>query len=364
MSRKRPRKYPGPRQPRANMVIKFSNLETTLDRLLSGKLQEGLLSPFEKRVADLIFRWTDRNEYLEAKTSGSTGIPKIIKIDKAKIKYSAMATLRFIDPGKSFKSMLLCMDPAFIGGAMGAIRALIGKLDLTVVAPESNLARLLAHKEFDLVSLASVQARKLIAMDKHLLDRFNCAIIGGATLGRAETKAIESLKHVKCYHSYGMTETASHIALKNLSEKKAAFETLGDVQIARDDRGCLKLKGTISDFKWITTNDIVSLVNEHEFTWEGRADFVINSGGIKINPETVEQALADQIKTPFFIVGVPDERLGEKAVMVIEGASVPRLDFQGLPKYHRPKEIFLLPRFDYTGSGKIDRRSTTKKIRQ
>ncbi len=344
------------------MVIKFANQVFTPDEVISGKIQENTLSAFEFDVVKLVKNWFDDSDYLIVHTSGSTGTPQKIKLSKEFIRYSAETSLEYLDPNRNFENALLCLNPAFIGGIMVVIRALIGDLNLTVISPEADLAETLKENDYDLVSLVPLQVQKLIRTDLNLINQFNCIIIGGAALGQEEISALRKLNTIQCFHSYGMTETASHIALKNLTENRAHFETLGDVEIRTDERSCLTIKGTVTDHKWLTTNDVVEIMQSNRFVWKGRADFVINSGGIKVHPEIVERALSSQIDSPFFIAGLPDNTFGERVVLIIEGISEPSLDYQQIPKYHRPKEILLLPKFDYTESGKINRKATIKKI--
>ena len=85
-----------------------------------------------------------------------------------------------------------------------------------------------------------------------------------------------------------MTETASHVAIKTIGEDY--YSTMGDLEINIDERGCLKLRGTITNNKFIQTNDIVE-IKKNKFKWIGRADWVINSGGVKIFPENLERRI-------------------------------------------------------------------------
>jgi O-succinylbenzoic acid--CoA ligase len=170
-----------------------------------------------------------------------------------------------------------------------------------------------------------------------------------------------------------MTETVSHIALRKLTPPDASpyFKVLGDTQIGTNERGCLRIKGAITGQEWLNTNDLVEIADEKHFRWLGRYDFVINSGGVKVSPETVEAVLEPIVHSLGFngrllISSLPDEKLGERIVLLLEGDS-PGENFkarllaeakQQLVPYHAPKEVYYLSAFAQTNNGKIQRRKT------
>jgi O-succinylbenzoic acid--CoA ligase len=51
---------------------------------------------------------------------------------------------------------------------------------------------------------------------------------------------------------------------------------------------CLVIDAKISH-EQIVTNDLVELINDHQFILLGRIDNVVNSGGIKLIPEQIEE---------------------------------------------------------------------------
>lgn len=65
------------------------------------------------------------------------------------------------------------------------------------------------------------------------------------------------------------------------------------------------------------TNDMVRLHGNKRFEWLGRFDYVINSGGIKLFPELIEQKLVRSIPGRFFITSRPDEVLGESVLLAL-----------------------------------------------
>jgi O-succinylbenzoic acid--CoA ligase len=114
----------------------------------------------------------------------------------------------------------------------------------------------------------------------------------------------------------------------------------------------------------LQTNDLIELKSNTSFIWKGRADFVINTGGIKVYPEELESQLSATIEFPFFIGCKVDPLLGQKIILIIESEQnqgFKKSDFsENLSKYALPKEIFYLPYFMRTESGKINRNETLK----
>jgi O-succinylbenzoic acid--CoA ligase len=155
-----------------------------------------------------------------------------------------------------------------------------------------------------------------------------------------------------------MTETITHIAAKKVGEK--AFTVLPDVTISYDDRNCLVIHAPRISDEVIVTNDIVELINENQFVFLGRMDNVINSGGIKLIPEQIEEKLAGKIDVRFFVASKEDKELGEKVILVIEGEkqAIDDAIFADLDKYEKPKEIVFFPKFKETPTGKILRNET------
>jgi len=96
---------------------------------------------------------------------------------------------------------------------------------------------------------------------------------------------------------------------------------------------------------------------------------VINSGGVKLIPEQLESKLSTLINTRFFVSGIPDDQLGQKMVLVVEGnvnteqLHVDIKSLNSISKFEIPKEIFSVDQFVETGSGKVNRSETLGSIK-
>ena len=167
------------------------------------------------------------------------------------------------------------------------------------------------------------------------------------------------------FETYGMTETLTHVAIKLLNgpNKTDLIQSLEGILFEKDDRGCLVIHATAFNPEPIVTNDLVELIDESSFRWLGRFDNVINSGGIKIIPEVVEAKLTEAIPhRRFFLTGKPDDLLGEKVVLVVEGDKI-NITLESLGKFEKPKVIYFIPNFIETESGKINRVETVRESR-
>ncbi|MFV5696316.1 AMP-binding protein [Flavobacterium sp. LB3P122] len=318
-----------------------------LCRVAYSFIKEG--EEYEKSVGDFILDWFDKKSYIELNSSGTTGNPKIIRMDKQAMVNSALATGNFFDLSPGDKA-LHCLPTKYIAGKMMFVRGFILGLDMDFVAPSSHP---LLHNEtkYDFVSMVPLQAENSLAELKNVKKM----IVGGAKLSKTLEKSLSKL-NMKGYETYGMTETITHIAAKKIGEK--AFSVLPNIKIYQDDRNCLVIDAPKISEATIVTNDLVELINDKEFIFLGRIDNVINSGGIKLIPEQIEEKLSDKIHSRFFVTGIQDATLGEKLALIIEGEKQP-LDetiFDGLDKYEKPKEVYYVSKFIETQNGKIKRK--------
>ena len=309
--------------------------------------------PFEQHVGNFLLDWFDEKSYIELSTSGTTGTPKVIKIEKQAMLDSALATGDFFDlkPGDT---MLHCLPTNYVAGKMMFVRSFILGLDMKFVEPNSNPLKNI-DEEFDFCAMVPLQAKN--SLNKLKAGKIKKLIIGGVKVHKALEQELVKLP-MEIYETYGMTETITHIAAKKIGEK--AFTTLPNVTVSTDERQCLVIKAKNINKNEIVTNDIVKLISDTQFIWEGRIDNIINSGGIKLIPEQIEDKLSTLIPRRYFVYGQSDETLGEKAVLYIEGEplEIEESVFSVLGKYEKPKEIVFIPKFKDTATGKIMRKES------
>ena len=324
-----------------------------LCRVAYSFIKEG--EEYEKSVGDFILDWFDTKSYLELNTSGTTGTPKIIRIEKQAMVNSALATGDFFNLNPGDKA-LHCLPTKYIAGKMMFVRSFILGLDMDFVAPSSHP---LLHNDtkYDFVAMVPLQAQNSLLELKNVKKM----IVGGAKMSKSLEKSLLKLK-TETYETYGMTETITHIAAKKIGEKY--FTILPNIKIYKDDRNCLVIDAPKISNETIVTNDLVELINENQFGYLGRIDNVINSGGIKLIPEQIEDKLSNKIHSRFFVTGIHDPVLGEKLIVVIEGEKqdLDESTFDELDKYEKPKEIFYVSKFIETQNGKIKRKEIQESL--
>ena len=332
------------------------NKTSLLERCSTKQIREA----WEDDFWLFIEAWLNPLPYIEVKTSGSTGIPKLIQIDKVKMLASAQLTCTFFNL-KAKDTALLCMSAKNIGGMMMIVRAFYAKLDLQLIKPQSNPLKTL-NKSIDFCAMVPYQIHTSLTENPEQLYLIKHLLIGGGTVSSQLEEQIRS-KGLKAYHSFGMTETISHFALRKIGFEDY-FTCLPGITIEQASNDTLQVFAPIFEKTPIQTNDIIEKISTSTFRWKGRLDFAIETGGIKVLPEMIENMLAKQIDKRFFISALPDEKLNNRLILIIEGMpmQMPSNLFNGLPPYHKPKEVHFVLKFEETTSGKIDRLATHAKL--
>ncbi|WP_321495478.1 AMP-binding protein [uncultured Desulfobacter sp.] len=315
----------------------------------------------ESDLIEFLAQWYGPQNFITVHTSGSTGAPKPIALDKQFVARSAGRTIQFfgLEPGQR---VLLCLPLRYIAGKLMVIRALLGQLDLCPVDPASDFSFLAQCRDtpFRFAAMVPNQVSKLLD-DPARFEGLDSLLIGGSALSsRLETR----LQNVptSCFASYGMTETATHIALRRINGPEASdgFHCLQGICVGLSETGCLTID--MQGLDRLVTNDLAQLDDAKTFRILGRADHVIICGGIKYFPETIEKKLEKAIEQPFFIGSLPDETLGRRMVLVIEALPDNVLEkrvaqslARCLDRYERPRKIVFKKPFERTETGKIIR---------
>lgn len=326
-------------------------------RLTTTLHPHSILTP---EAATFIEEWLDSDNFITARTSGSTGAPKEIRLLKSDMRSSAQATNDFfgIGPGST---LALPLSPVYIAGKMQIVRALEARCRLIAEVPSSRPLEGLdtAPGTIDMIPVVPSQLEGLL--DSPHLPRVRNVIIGGAPLSAAtEGSVIKS--GMQAWATYGMTETCSHVALRRLGDD--TYAALPGISFSADPRGCLVIHSSRMSFGTLVTNDIVELVSPSAMRWLGRYDNVINSGGIKIHPEEVERIISPLLPPDarFYITSRPHPKWGQEVVMIAESScTLPPgiLDSirEALPPRHAPKAIITVPELPRTPGGKLLRRN-------
>jgi O-succinylbenzoic acid--CoA ligase len=339
-------------------------------------------------LEEFLSEWRNDSPYVEVKTSGSTGEPKRMLVEKQRMRASARITCDFLGL-KAGDTALLCMSLDYIAGKMMVVRAIERNLRLIVVEPSGHplvkqgdgfiFAAMVPMQVYN--SLQVPEERERLKQIKHL-------IIGGGTIDEAMAEELKTFPN-QVWSTYGMTETLSHIALRRLSGPEASewYTPFPSVSVSLNEEGCLVIDAPEVCKERLVTNDIAELAtNNHSFTTQrgqslmcsvnsahegqspcvtivpfrilGRKDNVICSGGIKIQAEEVERMLKAHLRVPYLISKRPDKKFGEVVVLLTEGdvEEAKTVCEAVLPKYQRPKAYVHVDNIPLTETKKPARR--------
>jgi o-succinylbenzoate---CoA ligase len=347
--------------------------EIFYDDILSGKYRAS--GSFENFTLQFSRDWLSEKKQFSIFTSGSTGKPKEIILNRDQMVASARMTGSALGLKKGDRSFV-CLNTEFIAGMMMLVRGFELNMQMTISEPAANpLKNIDSTEKFDFTAMVPVQMQKILekSPDKiNILHGMKAILLGGSPVNAGLEDHLQSIK-APVYSTYGMTETVSHIALRRLNGeyRSELYAILDGVHTGTDERGCLTISAPSTRHHTIITNDLVELTGKDTFRWLGRIDNVINSGGIKIHTDNLEEKIdrffhESGLLNRLFICQMPHQEFGEIAVLVIEG----RLDQEKttqllrdkLKKFEVPRKIVVLDRFIETPTGKIDRIACRKLI--
>lgn len=311
--------------------------------------------------------WHDDSPAMEVRTSGSTGVPKRILVEKERMKASARMTCDFLRLHEG-DTALLCMPLDYIAGKMMVVRALERGLRLLAVEPSghplcsSNLDAIGCPETIDFAAMVPLQVWNTLQVpdEREALLRIRHLIIGGGALSSPLERELRTLP-LNVWVSYGMTETLSHIALRSVSDE--AYTPLPGISLSQDADGCLIIDAPALCPRPVLTNDMVRFLAPDRFLVIGRRDNTICSGGIKIQVEEVEAWLHAQGIDHVMVSFRPDDRLGQAVVWL----TTEDIDTTGLIlpdrsdcRYWLPRHIVRVASLPLTATGKPDRAMAQK----
>ena len=308
-------------------------------------------------------------------TSGSTGEPKAFRFDPDAVRASARATAAHFgltgasDGGVQAWSSL---PAAGVGGRMMWWRTRILGWSLTQSRPSAapDVPPTTDGRRYDFAVATPQQAAHLAETGQ--LSAFKTLLLGGGGLPPSlEAVLIKAGQATDCtlHVGFGMTETLTHIATRPLGDP--LYRPLPGVAWSVGPDGGLVLDVPERQVHALHTRDAVApetdAHGDQGFRWLGRLDDVINTGGIKVHPAELEQALEPHIAPllkgrRWHVAGRPHPTTGEQVLLVVEGQTDPELAAQllqalsaGHPHPDRPRDVVWTDRFEETATGKVRR---------
>jgi len=340
-------------------------------------------------------------------TSGSTGRPKLAMLTSAALRASADSTHRRLGgPGQ----WLLALPAHHIAGIQVLVRSLVADttpvcLDLTGGFSAAAFARATADLDSGAVThraqrthlthrthlagradgadraytaLVPTQLVRLLASadGRQSLTRYAAVLLGGAA---APAGLLEQARDigVRVVTTYGMSETAggcvydgraldvSVVQLEDDGRIRLGGATLAQGYLGEPSLTAAAFAADEPTRRWFRTDDVGHLDELGSLVVDGRIDDVITTGGLKVTPRRVEEALA-QLDTvaEAVVVGSSDPEWGQvvcAAIVVAQARAPPTLDElrdrlrAKLPEHALPRRLATVFELPLRGPGKPDR---------
>jgi O-succinylbenzoic acid--CoA ligase len=324
--------------------------------------------PWKREVFRFIHLWLSETAWIVQHTSGTTGKSKEIKLPRQSMISSAVNTCRYFGLEKG-QNALLCLPAEYIAGKMMIVRAVTCGLNLLLTEPKGT-PDLAATGIIDFCAMVPMQVTNLLDSGS-AFSGLQKLIIGGGEISEALESRLQDLP-VQVYATYGMTETCSHIALRKLGNPSSGHDyyALPGVDLSLDERGCLVIKANYLP-EPVITNDLAKLTGGSAFRWIGRYDNMINSGGIKVIPEELEEKIRERTGQECALIGLPDRKLGQRLILVMEKKKDPAPELlvksalqNLLPHQLQPGEIIRVHRFPRNQVHKLDRMKLANMVHQ
>ena len=300
-------------------------------------------------------------------TSGSTGAPKGVELSHPALRASARLTHARL--GAAPGDRWTCALPLHhVAGFLMLARSEDLGTEPEFLDPSDLWT--LGEAEGNLVSLVPTQLHR--CLDRGVdLGRFKAVLLGGAAvrpglLVRAEDAGITIVR------TYGMTETSGGIVYDGVPLDEVSIRVgeselpgapsseVGPISVSTPTLMTRYRGAEPHEGRWFDTNDVGRIEDERLMVL-GRADDIINSGGEKVVPRDVENALLEHPSvSEAHVIGAPDGEWGEKVVAFVVAGGASEDDLTAavrsrLARHEVPKRIVLVDALPKTGAGKVDR---------
>ena len=337
-------------------------------------------------------------------TSGSTGTPKFSLLTAAGLIASADATAERLG---GHGQWLLALPPHHIAGLQVLLRSITAGTTPVVLepsslrgsgpgalAPQGALSFALVeatarmHEGRRYTSLVPTLLARLVddPLGLEALRRFDAVLVGGAATPAALLDRARS-EGVRVVTTYGMSETAGGCVYNG--------QPLQGVAVRTDAAGALEIGGPVvahgylgvetgafrdeGGQRWFRTGDLGSVDARGRVSVTGRADDLINTGGLKVAPRVVEEAVLAHVPavTEAVVVGVPDPEWGQAVALAavtspggpppgpVPDAGVAEIREMLRPHLEAaalPRRVVVVPELPMRGPGKPDRAAVARLV--
>jgi len=339
-------------------------------------------------------------------TSGSTGTPKGVMLSHRNVVSNVNSICRSL--AISHKDIQMIVLPFFYVMGKSLLNTHFAAGGRVVINnqfayPASVIKQMLDEKVTAFSGVPATYAYLLhrSPLEKHR-DKFlslrYCSQAGGHMSKTIKQKLRNVLPdHTQIYIMYGATEASARLTCLMPGRFMDKIESIGKqikgvtmrildengVELPVGQKGELVASGdNIMQGYWLDelttsrvldqngyhTGDLGYQDDEGYFYVEGRKDNLIKVGGNRINPQEIEDALlSTHLLVEAFVIGVPDDLLGNKliALAVLQDGDftanrILELCSKKLPKYKMPAQIKLVRALPKNANRKIDRSKCLK----
>ncbi len=327
--------------------------------------------PHLNEALSFLLQWQEGFGSIDLRTSGTTGDAKAHAFTREQLAASARLTAQTFGLGEE-NWAAVCLPLSGTGGKMQLVRGIVLGLWLHIEAPSGTPLEHLPEGDWATTSLVPLQLQHLLDAPEGLdrLGQFRFLLVGGAPLPPALAARLRELD-LPLVQTYGLSETASHVAYRWLCGARSTndYQLLEGVLAETDAEDRLLVTPSYLNLTSVFTGDRARMTAPNRFEILGRADDVINSGGLKHDPAVLEQAYASKLiearlQVPLAVSSLPDEQLGERIVLVLETKETPQLrqDVSNLlgslsSLKGAPRDLFFVEHLPHTEAGKLDRRA-------
>jgi O-succinylbenzoic acid--CoA ligase len=319
-------------------------------------------------------------------TSGTSAQPKAVELSRGAMAAAAAASAERLG-WRADDRWLLSLSYAHLGGLSILTRCLLARRPC-VLAEEggpfsaSEFVEALSWGEATLASLVPVQLAQVLDLGRRPPPRLRAVLLGGAA---ASTRLLSQAADLgwPVLATYGLTETCAQVATQLPGTSQRGELGCGppldgvELRIA-EGRIQVRSQAMLSAYHpphlfpspltadgWLETGDLGHLDGEGRLHVLGRSDEVIVTGGEKVLPERVEEAL---LQCPGVsqaaVFAVPDPTWGALVAAAIVPSRTPvSLDplrsaiAERLASFERPRLVAFVTELPRTASGKVLRRT-------
>lgn len=330
-------------------------------------------------------------------TSGTEGEPKAIAISHQALDNTASRLVKVLHMDQTIKEYIGA--PVNFSFGLGRCRAIAVVGGIGYLPPNGfdplEISKMLANNEINAVSAVPTLWRVILENKKYFKDigsNLRWIEIGSQYMSRDEKIDLRDLfPKAKIIQHYGLTE-ASRTTFLDISNETDALESVGkpsqniEVKLNEENKICIKgphlCTGMITDGKvksltdkggWFETSDFGEIKDGYLY-YKGRADDVINCGGIKISPEILEREMRISLTTNIglCISKISDKERGEIPLIailkesshqqeVIEKIALKELNVMGLRLASLP--FLIIDEFPITATGKLQRKKISSQYK-